>query len=181
MVDYAAGLWDLGRAATGARHLDYTPTSTLISLRLKTSSTSSSSSPQNLGARSKSRGCFIPRVGKENKRGLERETNASAAKQKMLDPCKRPTGRATKKKKKYFVPCTRCFAVLRYSSVREQSYATIAVTVVASKASCCCCCCCCLHIKSRSGLYSVLSNIRTGPTDANAFRLTTQKGYTYQK
>ena len=45
----------------------------------------------------------------------------------------------------------------------------------------CCCCCCCLHIKSRSGLYSVLSNIRTGPTDANAFRghrLTTQKGYT---
>ena len=48
----------------------------------------------------------------------------------------------------------------------------------------CCCCCCCLHIKSRSDLYSVLSNIRTGPTDANAFRghrLTTQKGYTYQK
>ena len=48
----------------------------------------------------------------------------------------------------------------------------------------CCCCCCCLHIKSRSGLYSVLSNIRTGPTDVDAFRghrLTTQKGYTYQK
>ena len=48
----------------------------------------------------------------------------------------------------------------------------------------CCCCCCCLHIKSRSGLYSVLSNIRTGPTDADAFRghrPTTQKGYTYQK
>ena len=47
-----------------------------------------------------------------------------------------------------------------------------------------CCCCCCLHIKSRSDLYSVLSNIRTGPTGANAFRghrLTTQKGYTYQK
>ena len=47
-----------------------------------------------------------------------------------------------------------------------------------------CCCCCCLHIKSRSGLYSVFSNIRTGPTDADAFRghrLTTQKGYTYQK
>ena len=47
-----------------------------------------------------------------------------------------------------------------------------------------CCCCCCLHIKSRSGLYSVLSNIRTGPTGADAFRghrLTTQKGYTYQK
>ena len=46
------------------------------------------------------------------------------------------------------------------------------------------CCCCCLHIKSRSDLYSVLSNIRTGPTDANAFRghrLTTQKGYTYRK
>ena len=45
-------------------------------------------------------------------------------------------------------------------------------------------CCCCLNIKSLSGLYSVLSNIRTGPTDANAFRrhrLTTQKGYTYQK
>ena len=45
---------------------------------------------------------------------------------------------------------------------------------------CCCCgCCCCLHIKSRSDLYSVLSNIRTGPTDADAFRghrLTTQKG-----
>ena len=43
-------------------------------------------------------------------------------------------------------------------------------------------CCCCLHIKSRSDLYSVPSNIRTGPTDANAFRghrLTTQKGYTY--
>ena len=39
-------------------------------------------------------------------------------------------------------------------------------------------------LKSRSGLYSVLSNIRTGPTDADAFRghrLTTQKGYTYQK
>ena len=48
----------------------------------------------------------------------------------------------------------------------------------------CCCCCCCLHIKSRSGLYSVLSNIRTGPTDADAFRghrQTTQKGYTHQK
>ena len=43
-------------------------------------------------------------------------------------------------------------------------------------------CCCCLHIKSRSDLYSVPSNIRIGPTDANAFRghrLTTQKGYTY--
>ena len=44
--------------------------------------------------------------------------------------------------------------------------------------------CCCLHIKSRSDLYSVPvpSNIRTGPTDANAFRghrLTTQKEYTY--
>ena len=41
--------------------------------------------------------------------------------------------------------------------------------------------CCCLHIKSRFDLYSVLSNIRTGPTDADAFRghrLTTQKGYT---
>ena len=43
--------------------------------------------------------------------------------------------------------------------------------------------CCCLHIKNRSDLYSVLSNIRTGPTDANAsFRghrlTTTQKGYT---
>ena len=37
----------------------------------------------------------------------------------------------------------------------------------------------CLHIKSCSDLYSVLSNIRAGPTDANAFRdhrLTTQKG-----
>ena len=48
----------------------------------------------------------------------------------------------------------------------------------------CCCCCCCLHIKSRSDLYSVLYNIRTGPTDANAFcghRLTTQKGYTLWK
>ena len=43
-------------------------------------------------------------------------------------------------------------------------------------------CCCCPHIKSRSDLYSVPSNIRIGPTDANAFRghrLTTQKGYTY--
>ena len=52
------------------------------------------------------------------------------------------------------------------------------------RSSPCCCCCCCLHIKSRSGLYSVLSSIRTGPTDADAFRghrLTTQKGYTYQK
>ena len=42
--------------------------------------------------------------------------------------------------------------------------------------------CCCLHIKSRSDLYSVPSNIRIGPTDANTFRghrLTTQKGYTY--
>ena len=43
-------------------------------------------------------------------------------------------------------------------------------------------CCCCLHIKeSHSDLYSVPSNIRIGPTDANAFRghrLTTQKGYT---
>ena len=44
--------------------------------------------------------------------------------------------------------------------------------------------CCCLHIKSRSDLYSILSNIRTGPTDANAFRghrLTTQKRYTLRK
>ena len=48
--------------------------------------------------------------------------------------------------------------------------------------------CCCVVVftlfKSRSDLYSVLSNIRTGPTDANAFRghrLTTQKGYTHQK
>ena len=53
-----------------------------------------------------------------------------------------------------------------------------------SAASIISCCCCCVHIKSRSDLYSILSNIRTGPTDANAFRghrLTTQKGYTYQK
>ena len=43
-------------------------------------------------------------------------------------------------------------------------------------------CYCCLHIKSHSDLYSVPSNIRIGPTDANAFRghrLTTQKGYIY--
>ena len=43
-------------------------------------------------------------------------------------------------------------------------------------------CCCCLHIKSRPRLYSVPSNIRIGPTDANAFRghrLTTQKGHKY--
>ena len=43
-------------------------------------------------------------------------------------------------------------------------------------------CCCCLLFKSRSDLYSVPSNIRIGPTDANAFRghrPTTQKGYTY--
>ena len=43
-------------------------------------------------------------------------------------------------------------------------------------------CCCCLDIKSRFDLYSVPSNIRSGPTDANVFRghrLTTQKGYTY--
>ena len=58
------------------------------------------------------------------------------------------------------------------------------IEVTEQEISRCCCCCCCLHIKSRSDLYSVLSNIRTGPTDANAFRshrLTTQKGYTYQK
>ena len=30
--------------------------------------------------------------------------------------------------------------------------------------------CCCLHFKNRSDLYSVPSNIRTGPTDANTFR-----------
>ena len=39
--------------------------------------------------------------------------------------------------------------------------------------------CCCLHIRSRSDLYSVTSNIRSGPTDANTFRshrLTTKKG-----
>ena len=44
-----------------------------------------------------------------------------------------------------------------------------------------CVVCCCPHIKSRSDLYSVPSNIRIGPTDANAFHghtLTTQKGYT---
>ena len=44
----------------------------------------------------------------------------------------------------------------------------------------CCCCGCCLHIKNRSDLYSVPSNIRTGPTDANAFRghrLSTPNGY----
>ena len=43
---------------------------------------------------------------------------------------------------------------------------------------------CRLHIKNRSDLCSVLSNIRTGPTDANAFRghrLTTQKGIYYGK
>ena len=43
-------------------------------------------------------------------------------------------------------------------------------------------CCCCLHIKSRSDVYSVPSNIRIGPTDANTFRghrLNTPKGYTY--
>ena len=42
-------------------------------------------------------------------------------------------------------------------------------------------CCSCLHIKSHPDLYSVPSNIRIGPTDANTFRghrLTTQKGYT---
>ena len=47
-----------------------------------------------------------------------------------------------------------------------------------------CCCCCCLHIKNRSDLYLVPSDIRTGPTDANAFRghrLTTQKGTYYEK
>ena len=45
------------------------------------------------------------------------------------------------------------------------------------------CCCCCFHIKNRSDLCSVPSNIRTGPTDANDFlsghRLTTQKGTRY--
>ena len=47
-----------------------------------------------------------------------------------------------------------------------------------------CCCYCCLHIKNRSDLYSVPSNIRIGPTDANAFRghrLTTQKGTYFEK
>ena len=39
------------------------------------------------------------------------------------------------------------------------------------------CCCCCLHIKSRSDLYSVLSNIRTGPTDADAFLPWSQANY----
>ena len=37
--------------------------------------------------------------------------------------------------------------------------------------------CCCLHIKSRSDLYSVLSYIRTGPTDANAFLPWSQANY----
>ena len=40
---------------------------------------------------------------------------------------------------------------------------------------------CCQQENVVSDLYSVLSNIRTGPADANAFRghrLTTQKGYT---
>ena len=46
------------------------------------------------------------------------------------------------------------------------------------------CCCCCVYIKTRADLYSVPSNIRTGPTDANAFRghrLTTRKGTYYEK
>ena len=44
--------------------------------------------------------------------------------------------------------------------------------------------CCCLHIKNHSDLYSVLCNIRTCSTDANAFRghrLTIQKGTYYEK
>ena len=66
---------------------------------------------------------------------------------------------------------------------REVEFCVLTILIILHPL-CCCCCCCCLHIKSRSGLYSVLSNIGTGPTDADAFRghrLTTQKGYTYQK
>ena len=83
----------------------------------------------------------------------------------------------------YQLYCFQCITADVFFLFRHQLYcfryvARLCVCV------CCCCCCCCLHIKSRSGLYSVLSNIRTGPTDADAFRghrLTTQKGYTYQK
>ena len=71
----------------------------------------------------------------------------------------------------------------RRSSV---TYASISVfpphPIPSSRATKYVVCCCYLHIKSRSDLYSVPSNIRIGPTDANAFRghrLTTQKGYTY--
>ena len=71
----------------------------------------------------------------------------------------------------------------RWSSV---TYASISVfpphPIPSSRTTKYVVCCCCPHIKSRSDLYSVPSNIRIGPTDANAFRghrLTTQKGYTY--
>ena len=71
----------------------------------------------------------------------------------------------------------------RWSSV---TYASISVfppyPIPSSRTTKYVVCCCFLHIKSRSDLYSVPSNIRIGPTDANAFRghrLTTQKGYTY--
>ena len=39
-----------------------------------------------------------------------------------------------------------------------------------ARPSCCCRCRCCLRIKNRSELCSVRSNIRSGPTDANAFK-----------
>ena len=40
-----------------------------------------------------------------------------------------------------------------------------------------CCCCCSLHIKNRSDLSSIRSNIRNGPTEPNAFK----KGTYYEK
>ena len=79
---------------------------------------------------------------------------------------------------------TICIDVMNFCPTKYPFVEHAFFVCIVSTCCCCCCCCCCLHIKSRSGLYSVLSNIRTGPTDADAFRghrLTTQKGYTYQK
>ena len=89
-------------------------------------------------------------------------------------------------------PPSFCGACLNFSREKDSAIflslvdreVEFCVLTIQSFSTRCCCCCCCLHIKSRSGLYSVPSNIRTGPTDADAFRghrLTTQKGYTYQK
>ena len=80
--------------------------------------------------------------------------------------------------------CYICVTIRSSTTTAVHYFEKLTTKRNSNTACCCCCCCCCLHIKSRSGLYSVLSNIRTGPTDADAFRghrLTTQKGYTYQK
>ena len=63
-----------------------------------------------------------------------------------------------------------------FAEFRQLIECQVVVTV-----DCCCLNKSCLNIKNCYDRYSVPSNIRTGPTDANAFRghrLTTQKGYT---